>query len=310
MAKVLVTGGAGFIGSNLAASLLERGDSVRILDNFSTGKRENLTDLSDAEVLEGDLRDPEMVDAAVQDVDFIFHHAAFISPAQSMAEPQTCYDTNVHGTGMLLEAARKAQVRRVVLASSAAVYGDNPSLPLTEEAELMPKSPYAVSKAVNELYAGLYSRALDLEVVALRYFNIYGPRQSHTSQYAAAIPIFIRKILDEEPITIFGDGYQTRDLVFVGDVVRANLAAAEYPGIAGQIFNICTGAGISLQDLIVALETIIDHPVERQYEPPRPGDIYHSLGSPEKAASRMDYHTQTSLAEGLKKTMEVMRQQR
>lgn len=307
MAKILVTGGAGFIGSNLTASLLEHGDSVRILDNFSTGKRENLAGLSGVEVLEGDLRDPEIVNAAVRDVEFIFHQAAFISPAQSMAEPQTCYDTNVHGTGLLLEAARKAQVRRVVLASSAAVYGDNPSLPLTEEAELMPKSPYAVSKAVNELYADLYSRALELEVVALRYFNVYGPRQSHTSQYAAAIPIFIRKILDEEPITIFGDGYQTRDLVFVGDVVRANLTAAEHPDIAGQVFNICTGTGISLQDLIATLETIVDRPVERQYEPPRPGDIYHSLGSPEKAASRMDFRVQTSLAVGLKQTMEGMR---
>ncbi len=310
MANALVTGGAGFIGSHLVASLLQRGDNVRVLDNFSTGKRENLAGLQGVDLLEGDLRDPEAIRAAVQDVELVFHQAAFVSPAQSMLEPQTCYDINVHGTGLLLEATRKAKVRRVVLASSAAVYGDNPSLPLDEEAELLPKSPYAVSKIVNELYAGMYSRAFEFEVVALRYFNVYGPRQSHTSQYAAAVPIFIRHILDEEPVTIFGDGNQTRDLVFVGDVVRANLTAASHPVIAGQVLNVCTGSGISLQDLLTVLEGITGHPVEREYEPPRPGDIYRSLGDPEKAAKLMGFRVQTSLEVGLKRTMEGMQLQR
>ncbi len=310
MANALVTGGAGFIGSHLVASLLQRGDNVRVLDNFSTGKRENLAGLQGVDLLEGDLRDPEAIRAAVQDVELVFHQAAFVSPAQSMLEPQTCYDINIHGTGLLLEATRKAKVRRVVLASSAAVYGDNPSLPLDEEAELLPKSPYAVSKIVNELYAGMYSRAFEFEVVALRYFNVYGPRQSHTSQYAAAVPIFIRHILDEEPVTIFGDGNQTRDLVFVGDVVRANLTAASHPVITGQVLNVCTGSGISLQDLLTVLEGITGHPVEREYEPPRPGDIYRSLGDPEKAAKLMGFRVQTSLEEGLKRTMEGMQLQR
>ncbi len=308
MATALVTGGAGFIGSHLVASLLQRGDTVRVLDNFSTGKRENLADLH-VEVLEGDLREPDFVQGAIRDVELVFHQAAFNSPPQSMLEPQTCYDINVHGTGLLLEAARKAKVRRVVLASSAAVYGENETFPLAEDATLLPRSPYAASKVANEIYTGLYSRTLGLEVVALRYFNVYGPRQSLESDYAAVIPIFIRQILAGEPVTIFGDGNQTRDLVFVGDVVRANLVAADSPGIAGQAFNICSGTGISIQELLTKLEQIMGRSVERRYEPPRPGDIYRSLGSPEKAVKRMGFRIQTSLTEGLKQTMEGMHRQ-
>lgn len=306
MVNILVTGGAGFIGSHLVASLLQRGDSVRVLDNFSTGKRENLTGLNGVEVLEGDLRDPDVISSAIRDVELVFHQAAFVSPQQSMLEPQTCFGINVHGTGLLLEAARKAKVRRVVLASSAAVYGENVNLPLAEDAELMPRSPYAASKIANEIYAGLYSRSMDLEVVALRYFNVYGPRQSLESQYAAAIPIFINQILAGEPVTIFGDGNQTRDLVFVDDVVRANLVAADDPGIAGQVFNICSGTEISIQELLTRLEQIIGSSVERQYEPPRPGDIYRSIGNPEKATKLIGFRVQTNLAEGLKQTMEGM----
>jgi nucleoside-diphosphate-sugar epimerase len=198
--KYLVTGGAGFIGSHIVQTLLEQGASVRVLDNFSTGKRENLAELTQHfdgnqfEVLEGDLRDASHVEEAVRGVDIIFHEAAFVSVPQSMEEPQTCFDTNISGTSLLFDAARKAGVRRAVIASSAAVYGDSDALPLAEETPLRPKSPYAVSKRVNEMYAELFTSAFGFEVVALRYFNAYGPRQRPDSMYAAAVPIFARRL--------------------------------------------------------------------------------------------------------------------
>ena len=199
--NVLVTGGAGFIGSHIVRTLLERGDNVRVLDNFSTGKRENLAGL-DVDVIEADLRDASCLPQACHAVDTIFHEAAFVSVPQSMAEPNDCFDVNVTATGLLFDAARKAGVKRVVFATSAAVYGDVEDYPLTEESPLRPLSPYAVSKRVDEIYGQLYTTSFGLEVVALRYFNVYGPRQRPDSQYAAAVPIFIQRMLDNKPITI------------------------------------------------------------------------------------------------------------
>jgi len=341
MRHYLVTGGAGFIGSHIVQALLEGGNFVRVLDNFSTGRRENLAGLGGSlnkpqlysgagshacdsgawepplrenydplrlEVLEGDLRDPARVREAVQDVEVIFHEAAFVSAPQSMSEPQSCFDVNVGGTEILLEAARQARVRRVVLASSAAVYGDSDALPLSEDTRLQPLSPYAASKQIAEIYAGLYTRSFGLEVVALRYFNVFGPRQSPDTQYAAAVPIFIRRLLAGQPVIVYGDGGQTRDLIYIQDVVRANLLAADRPQAAGQVCNICTGRETRINDLVETLMQLFPSAPAPQYAAPRPGDIYRSAGDPQLAAAKLGFRAQILLADSLRRTIEWMRQ--
>lgn len=311
--KYLVTGGAGFIGSHIVHSLLEQGASVRVLDNFSTGKRENLEGLTSQfkgdqlEVLEGDLRDPARVEEAVRGIEFIFHEAAFVSVPQSMEEPQTCFDVNIMGTSLLFDAARRAGVRRAVVASSAAVYGESDALPLVEETPLQPRSPYAVSKRVDEMYAELFTGSFGFEVVALRYFNVYGPRQRPDSMYAAAVPIFARRLLDNKPVTVFGDGGQTRDLINVHDVVCANLIASEHPNAAGNVFNICTGVETRLLDLLDVMYELLPNAPEPEFAAPRAGDIYRSVGSPQKAAQVMGFRAQVSLVDGLKETVDWMR---
>ena len=308
MTKVLVTGGAGFIGSNLAAVLLTRGETVRVLDNFSTGRRENLEglDKSGLEVVEGDLRDPCVVKDALRNIDLVFHEAAFVSAPLSLREPRTCYEINVRGTENLLEAAQQAGVRRIVLASSAAIYGDSTQFPLDEESRLQPLSPYAASKAINEISAGMYTRSFNLEVVALRYFNVYGPKQSLESEYAAAIPIFIRQLMDGKPITIYGDGEQTRDLVFIEDVVQANLLAASSKKAAGEYFNVCSGQEISMLQLVQILQEITGHRSDLRFEAARPGDILRSTGRPDKARSLLGFLPKVALRAGLKRTLDWM----
>lgn len=306
MKKYLVTGGAGFIGSHIAGALLKQGGSVRVLDNFSTGKTENLKGLQ-VDLLEDDLRNPSAVTRAVSGVDVIFHEAAFVSVPQSMEDPLSCFEINQHGTEILLEAARKAGVRRVILASSAAVYGDSDALPLNEDTPLHPFSPYAVSKRVTELYAAMYTKSFGLDVVALRYFNVYGPRQRPDSMYAAAVPIFSRHLIDGKPVTVFGDGGQTRDLVFVGDVVRANLAASEHPAAPGQIFNICTGNATKVIDLVETLMALFPDAPAPVFSTARAGDIYHSYGNPAKAADMLGFQPQTGLADGLKAVVDWMK---
>ncbi len=306
MRRVLVTGGAGFIGSHLVEALVQRGDWVRVLDNFSTGRRENLAPFENTiEILEGDLRDSRQVEAAVQDVELIFHQAAFISVPQSVQAPLTCFAVNVDGTANLLEAARRQGARRVVLASSTAIYGNVDSLPLQEETPPRPLSPYALSKQVNELYGTLYTRLFGLPVVALRYFNVYGPRQQPDSAYAAAIPIFLQGLLQSQALTIFGDGQQTRDFIYVEDVVRANLLAAEAK-VAGEAFNICTGREVSLLEVIEILGQITGRRPEVQHVAPRPGDIRRSRGNPEKAARMLGFRASVSLADGLARTLDWM----
>lgn len=313
--KYLVTGGAGFIGSHIAQTLLENGKTVRILDNFSTGKRENLQVLTQRfhanqlEIMEGDIRDASRLGEAVRGVEIIFHEAAFVSVPQSMDEPQACFDVNLTGTSQLFHGARKAGVKRAVVASSAAVYGESDALPLVEETPLQPKSPYAVSKQVNELYAELFTNSFGFEVVALRYFNVYGPRQRPDSIYAAAVPIFIRRLLDGKPVTIFGDGGQTRDLINVHDVVRANLIASEHPNAAGKVFNICTGVATRLLDLLDVLYELFPNASQTQFAAPRAGDIYRSLGSPQKALNALGFQAQVPLVDGLNETVEWMRAQ-
>ena len=311
--KTLITGGAGFIGSHIAQTLLEQGHAVRILDNFSTGRRENVEALTrlfgpdQLEVLEGDVRDASRVGEAVSGIEVLFHEAAFVSVPQSMQEPQECFDINLTGTSMLFDAARRAGVRRAVVASSAAVYGESDALPLVEETPLQPKSPYAVSKRVNEMYAELFTHSFNFEVAALRYFNVYGPRQRPDSMYAAAVPIFIRRLLDGKPITIYGDGGQTRDLINVRDVVRANLVAAEHPDAAGKVFNVCTGVETRLMDLLEVLYDVFPDAPAPEFAPERPGDIYRSVGSPQKALDALGFRAQVSLEDGLKEAVEAMR---
>ncbi len=304
--KYLITGGAGFIGSHIARALLEQGANVRILDNFSSGKRENLKGL-DVELIEGDLRDADKVTEAVKGIDIIFHEAAFVSVPESMEKPQECFDVNVTGTSTLFEAARKAGAKRVVIASSAAVYGDSTAMPLVEDTPLKQLSPYATSKRIDEMYAELFTNQFGLEVAALRYFNVYGPRQRPDSMYAAAVPIFIRRMLDNKPITIYGDGGQSRDLVNVRDVVQANLLASQHPAAPGQIFNVCTGVETRLLDLLDILYEIFPNAPRHIHAEPRAGDIYRSIGMPRKAIDTLGFKPQVTLAEGVKEAVEVMR---
>ena len=305
----LVTGGAGFIGSHIVQALLKQGDKVRVFDNFSSGKRENLKGL-DVEIIEGDLRDASRVAEAVRGMDIVFHEAAFVSVPESMEKPQECFDVNVTGTSILFEAARKAGVRRAVIASSAAVYGDSTAMPLVEDTPLRQLSPYATSKRVDEKYAQLFTEFFGFDVVALRYFNVYGPRQRPDSMYAAAVPIFIRRVLDNKPITIFGDGGQSRDLVNVRDVVQANLLASQHPAAPGQIFNVCTGVETRLLDLLDILYELFPNAPRHVHAEPRAGDIYRSIGTPKKIMDTLGFKPQVTLADGLHEAVEEMRGQK
>ena len=308
MTKTLVTGGAGFIGSHIVRALLERGDDVRILDNFSTGKRDNIAGL-DVELIEGDIRNSEALAASLEDVDFVFHQAAFVSVPQSMDVPTACLDVNVNGTGMLFEAAQQAGVKRVVFASSAAVYGEADAFPLTEAVPPEPYlSPYAASKRVDELYAQLFTQSFGLEVTALRYFKVYGPRQAPDSQYAAAVPIFISRMMNGKVVTINGDGGQTRDLIYVGDVARANLMVADSPEAAGGIFNICTGRETSILNLVESLADVFPDAPAPVFGPPRAGDIYRSVGSAQKAKETFGFEAQTALMDGMRATANWMKE--
>jgi len=303
MLTSLVTGGGGFIGSHLVDALLADGDEVRVLDNFSTGKQENLQhNIKRIKLITGDLRDSATLAEAVEGVDRIFHQAAFVSVSQSMKDPDSCFDINVNGTGKLLAAARTAGVNRVVMASSAAVYGENKAVPLTEKEEPDLLSPYAASKSINEIYARLFTNQLGLDVVALRYFNVYGPRQNPASDYAAVIPIFINTLESEDEPVIFGDGLQSRDFIYVADVVQANLLAAESDQAPGNVFNICSGQEINLLDLIERLSTIYNRKIQPDFQEARPGDIYRSLGDPGKAREVLGFVSATSIVTGLNET--------
>jgi len=313
MTRYLVTGGAGFIGSHLVRALLNQGGEVCVLDNFSTGKRDNLTGLDSQfgrnsfQVHEGDLRDATLVASAVKGVDVIFHQAAFVSVPESMEKPQDCFDVNVAATVALFDASRKEGVKRVVIASSAAVYGESEAFPLGETTPVQTLSPYAASKRASEIYGQLYTQAFGLDVVSLRYFNVYGPCQRPDSMYAAAVPIFVRRMLDGMPVTIFGDGGQTRDLINVRDVVRANIIASEHPNAPGQVFNICTGLETRLLDLLEVLYDLFPKVLQAEFANPRAGDIYRSIGNPDFTAKTIGFQAEVPLESGLKETVEWMR---
>lgn len=306
--KCLVTGGAGFIGSHLSEELFRSGHSVRILDNLSTGNLKNLTGWNDkVEFIRGDIRSTSDVQAAVREIDVIFHLAAHISIADSMINPAACFDVNVTGTNLLLQSACRAGVKRVVISSSAAVYGDQRRLPIREGARLKPLSPYGASKQMDEILAGLYTRSFHLPVVCLRYFNVYGPRQNPNSAYAAVIPIFIRRMLDHQSITIHGDGGQTRDFVYVKDIATANLLTATCPGAEGKVINICGGNPISVLELANTLHKLIPDAPEPIHGATRNGDIYHSYGSPDLARKLLKFNPAISFHDGLADTIKWMR---
>jgi UDP-glucose 4-epimerase len=300
--KALVTGGAGFIGSNLVRALLARGDEVRVLDNFSTGNRRNLESL-DAELVEGDLRSYERVAAAVNGVEVVFHQGALPSVPRSIQDPLTSSAVNVEGTLNVLLAARDAGVRRVVFASSSSVYGDAPGMPRRESQALAPLAPYAVSKLAAEQYCMVANRVFGLETVALRYFNVFGEHQDPLSGYAAVIPKFIRIMLDGERPTIFGDGETSRDFTHVENVVAANLAAAAEPAAAGRVMNVAIGSSHTLNELVQTLGRLLDSDLEPDYAPPRPGDVTESMADVSLARELIGYEPSIAFEEGLERTI-------
>jgi UDP-glucose 4-epimerase len=299
MSTYLVTGGAGFIGVNLAAALLRLGHRVRILDNFSTGLRENVAVVPSAEIVEGDVRSYHIVREAVDGVDFVLHQAALPSVPRSVRDPITTNDVNIVGTLNVLNAARDAKVRRLVFASSSSVYGDNHVLPKHEGLVPAPLSPYAVSKLSGEQYCSVYTALYGFDTVVLRYFNVFGPHQNPRSEYAAVIPRFIQQIAAGEQPVIYGDGSQTRDFTFVENVVAANLAACERDGIQGRVFNVATGIQVSLLDLVAALGELLQRDVKPVFKPARPGDVKHSFASIDAARQGLGYEPRVTLSGGL-----------
>ncbi|MFB0533860.1 MAG: SDR family oxidoreductase [Anaerolineae bacterium] len=298
----LVTGGAGFIGSNIVEELVRRGERARILDNFSTGKRENIAPfLEDVELIEGDLRYLDTVRQAVEGVDYILHQGALPSVPKSIDNPLDTDESNVRGTLNLLVAARDAGVKRVVYASSSAVYGDTPTLPKAEEMKPVPLSPYAVSKLAGEHYCQVFYQVYGLETVALRYFNVFGPRQDPTSQYAAVVPRFVTAMLRGDQPIIYGDGEQSRDFSYVTNVVQANLLAATVPDVGGQVFNIACGQRYNLLELVAAINQILGTDITPVHTAPRVGDIRHSLADIARAREMLGYQVEVEFKEALRR---------
>jgi UDP-glucose 4-epimerase len=300
-----VTGGAGFIGGHLVAGLVSEGWDVRVLDDFSSGREANLADVADAvEVLRGDVRDADALARAVAGVEVVFHQAALASVPLSISEPLRTHAVNVDGTLHVLEASRRAGVRRVVYAASSSAYGDGEELPKLETLPACPLSPYALQKYAGELYCGLYTSLYGLETVALRYFNIFGPRQDPASEYAAVIPRFLCAALAGEGVTIYGDGGQTRDFAFVQDAVRANLLAAEAERAPGAVINVATGRRTSLNELWGAIREITGSRSEAVHVAPRVGDVRDSVADLSRARELLGFEPAVDLREGLRRTAE------
>ncbi len=302
MSICLVTGGAGFIGSHIVEALLAQGHQVRVLDNLSTGRLENLAQVTDQiDFVEGSIQDVAVINKVMTDVTLVFHLAAMVSVPKSMVEPLETEFTNTVGTLNVLTAARAAGVRRLVFSSTCAVYGDEPTLPKTETMLPQPQSPYAISKLAAENYCLLFNQSYNLETVVLRYFNIFGPRQDPSSAYSGVISIFVDRLAQGLRPTIFGDGEQTRDFVYVEDVVQANLLAAEVPEAAGAIFNIGTGRPVSVNQLFEHLRHIFNYNQEPNYAPAHAGDILHSYAAPTKAKRVLGWSAQVNFEAGLRR---------
>jgi UDP-glucose 4-epimerase len=302
--RALVTGGAGFIGSHLTDGLLAAGFGVRVLDDFSSGRESNLAPaLGEIELIRGDLADPATTARACAGVDVVFHEGAIPSVPRSVAEPLRTNRANVDGTLAVLECARLAGVRRVVFAASSSAYGDTEELPKIETMPPNPRSPYALQKFCGEVYCRLYHELYGLETVALRYFNVFGPRQDPKSEYAAVVPRFATACLRGEPARINGDGEQSRDFTFVADTVRANLLAADAPAATGKVINIAGGRRISLNELLAALQSITGSKVAPIHGPERVGDVRHSLADLGRARTLLGFEPQIALVEGLRRTV-------
>jgi len=303
----LVTGGAGFIGSNIVEELLKRSEKVRVLDNFATGKRENILqyrDNPDLEIIEGDLRSFHIVRDAVKGADYVLQQGALPSVPRSINDPITSNDVNILGTLNILEAAKEFGVKRVVFASSSSVYGDSEHLPKTEDMAVAPLSPYAVTKYAAERYCQIYYTLYGLETVCLRYFNVFGPNQDPTSQYSAVIPLFIQAIRENRQPVIYGDGMQSRDFTYVSNNVEANLLACIADGVAGEVFNIACGGKFTLLELVSEINTTLGQNIEPVFEPERPGDVKHSLADISKAKTMLSYKSEVDFTAGIQKTVE------
>ncbi len=305
MSICLVTGGAGFIGSHLVEALLERGGAVRVLDDFSTGSPANLEGVRDrVEVIDGDITDLETVQAAMRGVEVVFHQAALASVPRSVADPLATHRACVNGTLHVLLAARDAGVRRVVYAASSSAYGNSARLPKSETDPTAPLSPYAAAKLVGENYCAAFSEVYGLETVRLRYFNVFGPRQSPDSPYAAVIPRFLEALTAGRSPVIHGDGRQSRDFTFVADVVQANLLAAAAPGVSGRVYNIACGRQTTLLELVEHLNRLLGTAIAAEHTPPRPGDVRHSLADIRRARAELGYRPTTDVAAGLRRCLE------
>jgi UDP-glucose 4-epimerase len=300
LSKYLVTGGAGFIGSHIVDRLVQDGQEVRVLDNLSTGKLSNIQhNLGEIEFMQESLADLDAVKRAVEGVDYVLHQGAIPSVPRSVADPLASNEAGVNGTLNLLVAARDAGVKRVVYASSSSVYGDSPTLPKHEKMETKPLSPYAITKLAGEHYLRVFCEIYGLETVSLRYFNVFGPRQDPTNQYAAVIPKFITIMIRGDRPPIYGDGLQSRDFTYVSNNVNANLLACEAPGVGGEVFNIACGARYTLLDLVAAVNGILGTKIEPILEAERPGEVKHSQAEISKARERMGFEPGTTFQEGL-----------
>jgi nucleoside-diphosphate-sugar epimerase len=309
--KVLITGGAGFIGSHLARALEARHHEVRVLDDFSSGKRANLADLDGrVEIIEGSILDEAVLDRAMDGVEIAYHEAAIPSVPRSMAAPVASHQANATGTLMVLEAARRKRVRRVVYAGSSSAYGETPTLPKVESMAGSPLSPYAVSKLTGEHYCQVYARAFGVETVVLRYFNVFGPRQDPNSQYAAVIPRFVTAALEGRQPIIFGDGTQSRDFCFIENVIEANVLAADAREASGRVFNVACGKATDLNRVVKLISDTLGVPLTPTYETGRAGDVKHSLADISAARNVLGYTAAVSFEDGLLRTIEWYKRQR
>lgn len=308
ISHALVTGGAGFIGSHLVDELVANGCRVTVLDNLSTGHRHNIDHLGDRiAFVEGDIRDAKLLDRVVRGCEVVFHQAAVVSVTQSVQDPSHSCEVNDLGTVRVLDASRRNGVRRVVMASSSAVYGDDPRLPKTEDMEPMPMSPYAVQKLTGEFYASAFGGLYGLETVCLRYFNVFGPRQDPSSPYSGVISIFMTKAAAGQPPTIYGDGGQSRDFVYIKDVVRANLLAATEAAAAGRVFNVGTGAFIRIRDLWTLIGELSNVKIDPVFGPPRAGDVRESVSDIGQIGKALGFSPQVALRQGLIDTLAWVR---